>query len=332
MLYVTTRNNCDTNTAQKALRENRAGDGGMYVPFQKPELPKNEKSINSAVAQVLNTLFQTRLTAWDVDFSVGRHPVRLTSLRQRTVMTESWHNPDWTFERMVNNLTSLLAGDPMPPGDWVRIAVRIAVLWGVFGELKKCCPEGPVDIAVVSGDFIQPISAWYAKQWGLPIGNIICCCNENNSVWNLLTYGQLRTDEVAVSTCIPQADVVVPSSLERLIFACGGAEEVDCYLECCRRGRMYCPGETVLERMRSGMCASVVSSQRIERTIRGAYATHGYLLSPASALAYAGLLDYRAKTGKTRLALVLTEESPILYASMVSKAIGVPEGELKHLI
>ena len=33
MLYVTTRDNIEAYTAHKALTENRAPDGGFYVPF-----------------------------------------------------------------------------------------------------------------------------------------------------------------------------------------------------------------------------------------------------------------------------------------------------------
>lgn len=332
MLYTTTRNNLDTFTAQRALREDRGEDGGLYVPFQRPALSVGGQSMNGCVAETLNLLFQTRLTAWDVDCSIGRHPVRLEHLRQRTVMAESWHNPDWTFERMVRSLTRLAAGEEGTVNSWTRIAVRIAALSGIFWELQRSGIREPVDIALVSGDFSAPISAWYARRWGLPIGNIICCCNENNSLWELLVQGQLRTDAVAHETGIPQADVVVPTELERLVCEAGGPEEVEYYLERCRRGQIYCPDAAVLPSLREGLCASVVSSQRIGRTIRGAYDTHGYLLSPASALAYGGLLDYRSRTGNLRPTLVLTEESPLLAAPAVAGAIGVTEETLKRIL
>lgn len=330
MLYVTTRNNCDTFTAQKALHENREAGGGLYLPFQKVELPAGEKSVNAAIAETLNLLFQTRVTAWDVDFAIGRYPVRLEFLRQKTIMAESWHNPGWTARWMMEALVKLLGGEEI--ADWTKIAVRIAVLCGVFNELKHSGIEEPVDISVLSGDFSAPISAWYAHSWGLPIGNIICCCNENNSLWDLLSHGQLRTDALCITTDLPEADVVVPTDLERLIYEAGGAEEVDYFLACCRRGGMYCPEEAVLSRMREGMAASVISSQRLDRILRGAYATHSYLLSRTTALAYGGLLDYRAKTGTLRPALVLTEQSPARDSAFAAKALGMTEAELRKIL
>lgn len=333
MLYVTTRNNVDTFTAQRALAENRGPDGGLYLPFRDLKLDVSEMgaSCNEVIANVLNLLFQARLTAWDVDFTIGRYPVRLEYLRQKTVMAESWHNPHWTFSHMVKNLAALVAGKEEDVTGWAEIAVRIAVLAGIFVQLKKEGFQEAVDIAVVSGNFSGPISAWYARSWGLPIGNIICCCNENNSLWDLLAHGQLRTDAVCVPTGLPAADVVVPEHLERLISKLGGAEEMEDYLGCCRRGGMYCPSDELLAGLREGLYASVVSSQRMERIIRGAYGTYGYLLSRASALAYGGLSDYRAKSGTLHPTLVLTEESPLLDGPSVAEALGITEEKLKLL-
>ena len=104
MLYVTTRNSRETFTTQRALRENRGPDGGMYLPFRAPCFSQAEldalaeKPFNQRVADILNLLFQTRLSGWDVDFCAGRFPVRLESLSHRIVMTETWHNTQWDFE------------------------------------------------------------------------------------------------------------------------------------------------------------------------------------------------------------------------------------------
>ena len=102
MLYVTTRNNRDAYTAQRVLRENRGPDGGLYVPFREPVFSREEidalkeKSFHQCVAEVLNRLFNTKLTRWDVEFCVGRYPVRLVNLPQRIIAGECWHNPEWS--------------------------------------------------------------------------------------------------------------------------------------------------------------------------------------------------------------------------------------------
>ena len=82
-------------------------------------------------------------------------------------------------------------------------------------------PKIPIDIAVPSGNLSQLMAAWYARKMGLPVGTIVCCCNENNGLWKLLHKGELRTDLLAQHTHTPDCDETVPADLERLIYALG---------------------------------------------------------------------------------------------------------------
>ena len=317
MLYVTTRNDRDAYTAQRALRENRSPDGGMYLPFHMPSFSGAEvaelldQPPNCCMAQVLNLLLQSKLTGWDLDFTVGRRPLRQRPLGRRTVMGETWHNPGFRFDRLVTDLTAKISQtETEQPGNWAKIAVRIAALFGLFAALGRESLGDGADVAMVSGDFSGPISAWYARQWGLPIGTIICCCNENNTLWELIYHGQLRTDAVSIATDLPEADVALPENLERLIRGCGGVDEVKRYVDACRRGKAYCPGEPVLSKLREGLVVSVVSSQRIESIVRNVQRSYGCAIASDAALAYGGLMDYRAKGGAYRLCMVLGEKAP----------------------
>jgi len=333
VLYVTTRSNREVYTASRPLGQSRAEDGGFYVPFHDPAFTREELealggvSFNQRIAQILNLLFQTTLTGWDVDFSVGRKPMKLVPLGHRIVMGELWHNPDWDFQRMEANLANLLQKDHKDPGNWTRIAIRTAVLTACCLELRNSGMERP-DIAVVSGDFLWPISAWYLRKWGLSIGNIVICCNENQNLWNLICHGQFRTDSVSVETQLPEADISVPADLERLIHGCGGMAEVERYLDCCRRGGTYFAEDPVLRELQKGNYVSVVSSNRMHDTIPGVLRTHRYLLSAGAALAYAGLLDYRARKGSLAPALVIGEKSPVRDAEQISEILQIPPERL----
>lgn len=315
MLYVTTRNDRDVFTANWALRENRCALGGQYLPFRHPSVSTEEMdkllegSCGDCIAYVLNLAFGTKLTGRDVELTIGRRSIRLETLQHGIILAECWHTPGYRFCKIEEALCRRITGESAPPSNWMRVAVRIAVLFGIFSELRRQgIPEA--DISCMSGDFLMPISAWYARRWGLPVRNIVCCCNENNSLWELLVNGQMRTDAVAVSTILPEADITVPEQLERLIREYGGAEEVQRYLEAVRKGRSYCPSDLMLHRLRQGLYVSVAGSRRIQDTIPAVYSTHSKLLSPATALAYAGALDHRAKNGSGGNTLILSEESP----------------------
>jgi len=337
LLYATTRNDQETFTTSHVLMENRGADGGLYVPLRLPKLTAQEINrfsdipFGQCVAELLNQFFSTKLTGWDVDFAIGRYPVRLKQLPHKIFMAENWHNPDWQYSRLEKNIEELLQSKTDLPGNWVSIAVRMAVLAGILGN-REILGSGAADIVVVSGEFTVPISAWYLKKMGFPVGNIICCCNENNQLWDLICNGQMCTDGISLSTNVPEADITLPVNLERLIFDCGGTSENERYLDCCRTGSLYTVSDSFLQQLRQGLYASVVSSVRVETTIPNVYKTHNYVMSTASALAYSGLLDYRAKTGIARTAIVLCDQSPVCEMETVANLMGMPIEEFKKLI
>jgi len=342
VLYVTTRNKDEVYTAHKALTESRASDGGFYVPFHMPVFSAEEiaslekKSFGHCVAEVLNKLFGTQFTAWDIDCTVGRAPIRLNPVTQRIAVGELWHNLNWDFQSLASGLTELVSGGTLQkPSDWTLIGIRIAVLFGIFGKLMRRGMAGmdnPMDIAVFSGDFSGPMALWYAREMGLPVGNIIVCCNENNNPWELLHHGAFRTGTVAFQTITPEGDFVVPTDLERFVFACGGETEVTKYLEDCRRGRMYVPSDACLERMRAGMYACVVGQSRVASAVPNVYSSHGCVLEPYTALIYCGLMDYHSRMGERRNALIFSEHSPYANPAASAELMGITPEKLKEIL
>ena len=337
MLYVTTRNRRNTYTAHQALTQGRGEDSGLFLPLHFPELSTEEirkltaMTFGQRVAQMLNLFFTTNLTGWDIDFCIGRYPVRTEQLVHRIILAETWHNPDRKYQRLENNLKELLCTQVDVPGNWVSIAVRMAILAGILGT-RMIQETGSTDIAVVSGDFTTPISLWYLRKMGFPVGNIICCCNENNQFWELFCNGQMHTDCTPVTTIVQEADVTLPVNVERLICDCGNIADAERYMDSCQNRTMYAASDMLLQKLRHGLYVSVVSSSRVETVIPNVYKTHKYVLSPASALAYSGLLDYRTKTGITRTAIVLCDGNPICDAATVAKAMEISEEALKNLI
>lgn len=342
MLYITTRNKHDVYTAARTLNQDRGSDGGLFVPYRMPVLERDEilalgeKSFGQNVADVLNLFFSTKLTGWDVDMAIGRYPMKLKPMNHRILVAEVFHNMDWNFDRVIRTLAARVHpdGDLIgAPTNWTGIAVRIAVLFGVFGELIRTDQarfERPVNIALASGSFAAPMAAWYARQMGLPIGTIICGCNENGAPWDLLHRGEVDTDALAVETSTPEGDYALPPDLERLIYSTLGQEEVMRYWWCCTEGGTYAPPETGFEDLRRGMFAAVVSRVRVETIIPSVYRTNQYILDPYGALAYGALSDYRSRTGISGMTLILSEKSPICSSETVAKTMRVSVSELRR--
>lgn len=340
MLYITTRDKNDAYTAHRTLSDNRGTDGGFFVPRQMPRLDREaiaslkDKSFGQNVADILNLLFNARLDGLDVEFCIGRYPTKLVAMSHRIVFAELWHNPDMDFARLVRNLSGRIRGledSVEKPSNWAWIAVRIAVLFGIFGELQRVNLtdlDRGMDVAVATGDFTAPMAVWYAREMGLPIGNIVCGCNDNGGIWDLLHHGELRTDGKPVATGTPEGDMSVPPDLERLIFATLGISEVEKFLKACADGKNYVPPQSLFEDLRRGMYSGVVSTGRMESIIRSVYNTSTYIMDPYGALAYCGLQDYRNRYSENRPALVLCERGPIHFADIVSKSLGITTEDL----
>ena len=343
MLYITTRNSVDTYTAARALQEERAPDGGAYMPYRLPELTQDEivemenKGFAQTVADLLNKFFSCRITSWDVEVSAGKNPVLIQELKQRTYVAELWHNPSWEYSNLEKSLflvTTQQVSNVRNVG-WTRIAIRVAVLFGLYAQLAQtdALDDGKgFDICVPTGDFMAAISVWYARHMGLPVVNILCGCNDNSAVWELLHIGEVHTDAPVVQTVAPLCDFAIPQELERLICVCCGHDEAERFAQHCAAEEDYVLPTGMLDRVRQGMFAAVVSSDRLRSLMPTVYSTTGYILGPYTALSYGALLDFRARFGGRRPALLLGDRSPLVDVATVSSAMGMTQSAVKEIL
>jgi len=339
VLYTTTRSDLDSFTAERALKEACAPDGGWYIPMQLRTMDQQElsalmgQSTTGIFAAVLNYFFNTRLSARDVEFALGREAAKLVDMSHRITVAECWRNPDGDFSRIQRLLAQRLAVDKRstPVGEWLQVAVRIALLMALYAQMVR---EGKLhlgqslDVSLLSENFRGPMAAWYARQMGLPIGTIICCCNENGTAWDLLRQGDMKTDAPVRKTGTPKCDIARPDGLERLIRATCGLKQAQNYaFTCGEGGRFELSGENH-RRLSRGMFASVTSDVRLPRVMANVYATNGYILCPYSALIYSGLMDYRASAGRNGHALMLCESSPLQCEPEIIKTLGITVSQL----
>ncbi len=329
MLYLTTRDRFDTFTAFHAIKHDTAPNGGLFVPFKLPKFDMKllaDQSFGDCVALILNGLFSTRLTGKEVEFSIGRTPIRIKSAHQRTLIAELFRNLDRSYEKMEHQLSAKICNcfnTEVHTASWVAIAIRIAVLFGVFTEIcKQDVTEREIDIALPCGDFKLPMAAWYGREMGLPIGNIICVCAQDSSVWDLLRHGEMRTT-------VPDAAF---GELERLICATVGVDQAVKYHNACENRSIYTLVAEDIQKLNTGIFCAVVSDDRIENAISSVYRTSSCVLEKGSAISYSGLMDYRAKTGESRTALLLADCNPADQACFIAGAMNITEDALKDLL
>ena len=318
MLYLSTRNTTDCYTAYRALNEAQTPDGGFFVPFRLPVFSCEElseiKALSSCevIAKVLNLFLGLRLSGWDVECAIGRHPLKPEFVNQRLLFAEGWRNPEGSFQYLLTNLYRKMTGRgdaACRPSGWAYIAIEIALLFGLYAAIEDERDQG-MDVAAATGDFADITAILYAKQMGLPINIIICTSNENSATWDLITKGEFHTGAAVVSTALPQLDIARPAYMELFVFKRLGIREVQRYLDACERKAVYRIDEEQLQVLSEDIFAAVVSTDRVDSIVTGMYRANGYTIDPYTALAYGGLQDYRSHTGVNRDTLFLAKQRP----------------------
>ena len=341
MLYATTRSKVATYTAQRALKEERSPDGGFYIPTSLPTYSHDEleallkEPAGEIVARILNSFFNGKLGRMDVEFALGRKFFGLARISHRIIIGELWRNADSSFEELCRRLAQRISSEvgAVNPGSWMRIACRVALVFAMWAELRRQGIVGPdeiLDAATLTADFEGPYALHLARRMGLPIGQVICCCNENGSFWDLLTRGQMKLNTKVQKTFTPKCDTAVPAGLELLIKEKLDWDDVEEFLALKEQGSTYYLSAEEHRHFQEGFSAAVVGDKRVRMAIPNLYNTNGYILCPYSALVYTGLMDYRSHPGPRRAALMLTEYDPRDCADTVIHALAISDQELKE--
>ncbi len=332
MLYITTRDDKDAYTAYRALHENAAPDGGAYIPFRMPMFSSDEiaqfaaGTFGETVATILNRFFSCRLSGWDVDFCIGRNVIQLETMSHRMVVAELWHNPEGTYSHICSSLFNRLCGTAAnEPTEWFILAAHIAVLFGIYSEMCRSeiiTAGDKLDITATADDIPVPLAALYARQMGLPIGTIIFTSEDTSDLWDMIHLGELNTS-------IKSKNAV---NYERLICATLGSAGVAALRDAMLTQKTFRVESELLSSFNDGLFCSVTGKERSTQNVNSIYRSNSYILDPKAALSVGGLQDYRAKTGESKLTLVLSCASPMHYASKISDATGISEEKLSVLL
>jgi len=332
MLFVSARNKADAYTVAHVLQKDHAADGGRFLPVQIPRITAQQlqvmqqKNFSQCVAEVLNMFFNARLDANEVDFCIGKHPVRIVAMSHKILVAEQWHNPSATLSYSAGKLVQriLNTSDTVKAeSGWPLLCVQIAFLFGLYGQMhqtQKLRADGVFDVAVDASDFTGPVAAWYARKMGLPIRTIVCGCKHTGELWDLMCHGTAA-----------DASLIEPE-VEQYIYHILGQEEAKRFAAAYVSHKPYSVTEEQCQALQDGLFTAVVGSERATTIINSVYRTNSYLLEPDSALAYAGLQDYRAGADETFPALILMKRSAAACAEPVADALGISETALQQMI
>ncbi len=174
--------------------------------------------------------------------------------------------------------------------NWGRLASQVGYYLSAAGRI-----DGPFEVVVPTGNFGNAYSAWMAKLMGVPIEQIVIATNANKVLFDLYETGEVVAGK-AVATLAPAMDIQVPSNLERYLSDHDPATFSRDF------GAGWANDATILE------------------TIARVYETHGVLIDPhtAAAWAVADTLDTPAVPR-----VVVSTAHPAKFAATIERATGI---------
>jgi threonine synthase len=125
-------------------------------------------------------------------------------------------------QRMVKGAlgdTALQADVPMSSANSISLG-RLLPQMGYFGHASLEA-EGPMNVIVPTGNLGNAVACLWAREIGLPIGDVVFACNANDTLPEFFA-GKPYQARDAVATIANAMDVGAPSNFERLSYLFGG--------------------------------------------------------------------------------------------------------------
>ncbi len=208
--------------------------------------------------------------------------------------------------------------------NWGRLLPQIVYY---FTSYFKVCETGslqlgePLDFCVPTGNFGDILAGWYAKQMGLPVGQLICASNENNVLTDFFETGHYRAERPFYKTSSPSMDILVSSNLERLLYhECQNAETVRSWMQSLATVGNYQIDAETHKAISESFAGGFASESEVGTEILRLFEEQNYLCDPHTAVAFCVL--NKLKREKNRPCVVLSTASPYKFCEKVLTSLG----------
>ncbi len=206
-----------------------------------------------------------------------------------------------------------------------RLAPQVAYYFKSYRDLLN---EGrikmgdKVNYIVPTGNFGDILAGYFAKQMGLPVGQLVCASNENKVLTEFFENGTYNKNRAFHVTKSPSMDILISSNLERLLYLTCGAQKCASYMAQLKEKGEYTLERDELEKIRAEFDAGFTNDDQTLKTIKDVYEKHGYLMDTHTAVAWSVYEKWAKETGNTDVSVVLSTASPYKFSSSVMNALG----------
>lgn len=187
----------------------------------------------------------------------------------------------------------------------------------------KIAKDEKINIVVPTGNFGNILSAFYAKNMGLPVAKLICASNENKVLYDFFETGKYDKNREFILTSSPSMDILISSNLERLIYWAAGndAKKNVEFMTALTKEGVYEITPQMQEKLKD-FYGNYASEEETAEAIRTLYEKTGYILDTHTAVASSVYGKYKAETKDDQTATVIASTaSPFKFSRSVMDAI-----------
>ncbi|XP_076468745.1 threonine synthase-like 1 [Babylonia areolata] len=144
-----------------------------------------------------------------------------------------------------------------------------------------------VDWCVPTGNFGNILSAYYAKEMGIPVRRLICASNTNNVLTDFITKGvYVLSGKTVQRTASPSIDILRSSNLERLLFHLSAEDPstVRTFYSTLHREGVAAAPTHVWEQIQEQFLAAFATEAECEDVMLSTFRATGYMLDPHTAV------------------------------------------------
>lgn len=178
-----------------------------------------------------------------------------------------------------------------------------------------------MNVVVPTGNFGNILAAYYAKNMGLPIGELICASNDNKVLYDFFRTGNYDRNREFILTTSPSMDILISSNLERLIYKIAGSEEKNkAFMESLSDNGAY----EITDEMKAELkdfYGNYATEEEAAASIRKFYEDTGYVIDTHTAVAAAVYDKYKIETKDLTTTVIVSTASPYKFARSVLHAI-----------
>ena len=176
--------------------------------------------------------------------------------------------------------------------NWGRLLPQVVYYVSAYARMvaqEKLFPGDALDVCVPTGNFGNILAAWYAKQIGTPIGQLICASNENHVLSDFINTGTYDiSNREFILTPSPSMDILISSNLERLLFEITQKDsgKINEWMLSLKKDKKFKVDIETFKRIRQEFTCGWASSQECFNAINEVFKKHNYLIDPHTAVAY----------------------------------------------